>query len=99
MGNFASTVSKGVKWLGSCVCQVVGWFFQVLEYVSGIVKDFLFSIENIIKSADDPKTFGEAAGIKKELQCLEKELDKRMEKLSSSDKDKLDELFSHPDYD
>ena len=98
MGNFASTVSRGVKWLGSCVCQVVGWFFQVLESVSAIVKDFLFSIENIIKSADDPKTFGEAAGIKKEMLCLEKEYEKRCEKLSSNDKDKLNELFSNPDY-
>lgn len=98
MGSFVSTVAKGVRWLGRCVCKVVGWFFQVVEYVGKIVKDFLFSIEEIIKSADDPKTLGEAAGIKKEIQCLEKEYDKRREKLSSNDKDKLDDLFKNPDY-
>lgn len=98
MGSFVSKVCSGVKWLGRCVCKVVGWFFEVLESVSSIVKNFLYSIENIIKSADDPKTLGEAAGIKKEMQCLEHEYEKRRKKLSSNDKNKLDDLFSNPDY-
>lgn len=98
MGSFVSTVCSGVRWIGRCICKVVGWFFQVLESVSSIVKNFLFSIEETIKSADDPKTLGEAAGIKKEMQCLEKEYEKRREKLSSGDKNKLDDLFKDPDY-
>lgn len=98
MGSFVSTVCSGVRWIGRCICKVVGWFFQVLESVSSIVKNFLFSIEETIKSADDPKTLGEAAGIKKEMQCLEKEYEKRREKLSSGDKNKLDDLFKDLDY-
>ena len=98
MGNFYSTVINGVKWIGRCVCKVVRWFCEVLDFVSKIVQDFLLSIEDILKSADDPKGLGEAAGIKKEIQQLEKEYEKRKQKLSSNDKKKLDGLFSNPDY-
>ena len=98
MGNFSERVISGVRWIGGCICKVVRWFFEVLEKISKIVEDFLFSIEEIIKNADDPKTFGEAAAIKKEYICLEKEYEKRREKMTSNDKNKLDELFKNPNY-
>lgn len=96
MGNFSEKVIRGVRWIGGCICKVVRWFFEVIETISKIVEDFLFSIEEIIKNADDPKTFGEAAGIKKEMICLEKEYEKRRETLTSSDRNKLDDLFKDP---
>ena len=98
MGNFQENVINDVKWIGRCICKVVRWFFEVLEKISRIVEDFLFSIEEILTEADDPRTLGEAAGIKKEIQCLEKEYDKRKDKMTQKDKNTLDELFRKPDY-
>lgn len=76
-------------------CKVIFWSFRKQ---SRIVEDFLFSIEQIIKEADDPQAFGEAAGIKKEIQCLEEKYEKRKEKMTSNDKNKLDELFKNKSY-
>ena len=98
MGNFCETVVRGVKWLGRCVCKVVSWFAGVVETIGRIVKNFLYSIENILKDADDPKTLGECAGIRKEMNELEKQYEKRREKLSTKDKNKLDSLFDERDY-
>jgi hypothetical protein len=98
MGNFGEKVVRGVKWLGRCVCKVVRWFAEVVETVGSIVKNFLYSIENILKDADDPQNLGECAGIKKEMIELEKQYDKRREKLSTKDKNKLDSLFDERDY-
>ena len=98
MGNFYQKVENGVRWIGRCICKVVRWFFEVLERISIVVKNFLFSLEELLMQADDPKTLGEAAGIKKEIQCLEKEYDKRHQNMSLRDRNTLDELFKNPDY-
>lgn len=98
MGNFSERVLSGVKWIGRCICKVVRWFFQVLERISQIVINFLFSIEKLIREADDPKTLGEAAAIQKEIMCLVKEYEKRKEVMTLRDKNTLDELFKQKDY-
>ena len=98
MGNFCQKVENGVRWIGRCICKVVRWFFEVLERISKVVIDFLFSLEEVLMQADDPKTLGEVAGIKKEIQCLEKEYDKRQQKMTLRDRNTLNELFKYPDY-
>ena len=98
MGNFGSAIARGVKWIGGCICKVVGWFFEFLEEVSGKVKSFLYDIEDIIKGADNPKDFGECAAIKKEMNELDQIAKEKYKNLSSNDKQKMDQLFAKRDY-
>ena len=52
MGGFISAVGHFVCWLGDCICSVAKWFSRFVDYVGGIVKRFIFGIEDTIKKAD-----------------------------------------------
>lgn len=93
MGGFVDAVCSFVDWIGDKICSVVNWFFQVLDTVSGIVKRFMFGIEDTVKAADNPKTFGECAAIRKERKELDKQSKEKEKHLSKNDRKKLDDLL------
>ena len=98
MGNFASAVASGVRWIGGCICKIVRWFVEFLTEVSKIVIVYLYGIEYIITGADDPKNFGECVAIKKEMSELDQKAKEKYKNLSDSDRQRLDELFAKRDY-
>jgi hypothetical protein len=93
MGGFIDAVCSFVEWIGDTICSVVNWFYQVLDEVSNIVKIFMFGIEDTVKRADNPRTFGECAAIRKERKELDKQSKEREKSLTKSDRDKLDDLL------
>ena len=93
MGGFVSTVCSFVRWIGQTICRVVDWFADFVENVSQVVKSFIFGIEQTIRSADNPKLFGEAAAIRKERGELDKKANDLFRQLSRRDQNNLDDLF------
>ena len=93
MGGFVSAVGRFVCWVGDCICSVARWFFRFVDYVGGIVKRFIFGIEDTIKKADNPKNFGEAAATRKEGIEFRKKERETYNKLSRSDQERLDKLL------
>lgn len=93
MGGFISAVGSFVSWLGDCICSVAKWFNRFVDYVGGIVKRFIFGIEDTIKEADNPKNFGEAAATRKEGIEFRKKERETYNKLSRSDQERLDKLL------
>lgn len=96
MGGFVSAVGRFVDWLGDCISSVARWFSSFVDYVGGIVKRFIFGIEDTIKEADNPKNFGEAAATRKEGIEFRKKERESYNKLSYADKKKLDAMLPVP---
>ena len=94
MGGFVSTVCSVVKWIGDCICRVIDWFTRFVESVGRTVKQFIFGIEDTIKSADNPRKFGEAAAIRKERGELDKKAQELYKGLSPRDQQLLDKCFN-----
>lgn len=94
MGNFIALVFDVVEWIGKCIINVVNWFNQFLNYVSNIVRSFIFGIEDTIRRADNPRKFGEAAAIRKERGELDKKAKELYGGLSLHDQQLLDQCFS-----
>ena len=94
MGGFVSTVCSFVEWIGDCICSVVSWFCEFVDFVGSIVKRFIFGIEDTINKADNPKNFGEAAATRKESIEFRKKERETYNKLSARDKKKLDDMFN-----
>lgn len=96
MGGFVSAVGRFVCWLGDCICSVARWFNRFVDYVGGIVKRFIFGIEYIIRRADNPKNFGEAAATRKEGIEFRKKEKETYNKLNDADKKRLDNILPIP---
>lgn len=96
MGGFVSAVVSFVDWLGDCISSVVNWFSQFVSHVGRIVKTYIFGIEDTIKRADSPKYFGEAAATRKEGIEFRKKEKETYNKLSKSDKERLDKMLPIP---
>lgn len=93
MGGFVDAVCSFVEWIGEKISSVINWFYQVLNEISNIVKIFMFGIEDTVKRADNPRTFGECAAIRKERKELDKKSKEKEKTLSQRDKDDLDRVL------
>ena len=98
MGGFVSAVRSFVGWIGNVICGVVNWFKKILDAVSEVVRIFVIGKEKIIKQADNPKLFGECLAIRRERGELDDESRKREKKLTSHDKNMLDNCFKDYTY-